>query len=120
MHKTRDAIIGSLSLAARHTLPQNQSGHVAVAAPTKIQALLSLPFDLHYLAGNALPLTAALHPSVSETERAIEWFAVLGRALFMRCADNDCDAWTIAVRRELFIYGRLVCVFISLDLGNNP
>lgn len=85
----------------------------------KICDQFRLPLDFHYLAGNTLPLTSALHPCVGEPKRAIKRLAVLGRSLFVCSADNDCEARPVAPHRELFIHGRLVRVFIFFDLRDD-
>jgi hypothetical protein len=90
-----------------------------MAALTKSVRLILLSSDLHDVAGNTLPLTAALHPGVGETKRAIKWLTVLRCALFVRRANDDCHAWPVGVHRELFIHGRLVRVSIFSDLRNN-
>ena len=69
---------------ARHaSSSQNRSGHVAVAAYKNVCVNVLLPFKLHYLARDTLPLTSALHPSVGETKHSIKRLAILGRSLFV-------------------------------------
>src|SRR5438552_2780516 len=106
------------SRSARKSLSDAKVGLTSTLSRS-LCCLILLSLDLHYVARNALPLTAALHPGVGETERAIKWLTVLGRALFVRRANNDCHAWSVGVHREPFIHGRLVSVFIFFDLRNN-
>src|SRR5947208_2931849 len=82
-----------------------------VAAAMKSLRLTLLSSELHDVAGNTLPLTATLHPGVGESKHAIELLALLGRALFVRRPNDDCNVWSVAVHRELFVHGRLVRVF---------
>src|SRR6266480_6742331 len=61
----------------------------------KLNSRLSLNF--HDLGGDALPLAIAQHPGIGEAKAAIEAFAVLACALFMRGPDHHRHIWTITM-----------------------